>query len=219
MDLKEMNEKLMEALDESSEYSIDDFNKEFNNVNTTAVGNKDAFKIPLKFVNKSDNPNPEYAKYGDSGFDVRADVEETVSLAPTRLSVRRESIKTEYGDKTIVTDVELLKGETKVIPTGLFFDIPDNYEIQVRSRSGLSAKAQVVVTNSPGTVDSGYRGELKIILTNNGEKFFHIAKGDRIAQCVFSSVLTKNFVKLEQVDEISEDTDRGTGGFGSTGVN
>ena len=218
-DINKMNEKLMEAIDPNIDYSIDDFNNEFNNVDTTAVGNPDAFKIPLKFVNKSDNPNPEYAKNGDSGFDVRANVEESISLAPTRISVRKDTIKTEYGEKSIVTDVELLRGETKVIPTGLFFEIPDNYEIQARSRSGLSAKAQVVVTNSPGTVDSGYRGELKIILTNHGEKYFHINKGDKIAQCVFSSVLNDNFVDLQQVDEISDDTDRGADGFGSTGVN
>jgi dUTP pyrophosphatase len=210
-DLEKMNDKLMEAMDPNSDYSMDDFTNEFSNVNTTAVGNPDAFKIPLKFVNKSDNPNPEYAKEGDSGFDVRANVDETISLAPQRLSVRKED--------GVVTDVELLPAETKVIPTGLFFEIPENYEIQVRSRSGLSAKAQIVVTNSPGTVDSGYRGELKIILTNHGDKYFHIAKGDRIAQCVFSSVLTKQFVSLEEVSEISDETDRGAGGFGSTGVN
>jgi dUTP pyrophosphatase len=219
MDLNEMNDKLMEALDSNTEYSLDDFNKEFSNVTTTAAGNQDAFKIPLKFVNKSDNQNPEYAKKGDSGFDVRANVEKSISLAPTRISVRKDTIRTEYGEKSIVTDVELLRGETKVIPTGLFFEIPENYEIQARSRSGLSAKAQVVVTNSPGTVDSGYRGELKIILTNHGEKYFHINKGDKIAQCVFSSVLNDNFVDLQQVDEISDDTDRGADGFGSTRVN
>jgi dUTP pyrophosphatase len=220
-DINKMNEKLMEAIDPNIDYSIDDFNNEFNNVNTTAVGNPDAFKIPLKFVNKSDNPNPEYAKDGDSGFDVRANVEETVVLMPTRLSTRTASHSMPHLSKPIkvVESVQLIKGDTKVIPTGLFFEIPENYEIQARSRSGLSAKAQVVVTNSPGTVDSGYRGELKIILTNHGDEVFHIKKGDRIAQCVFSSVLNDNFVDLQQVDEISDDTDRGADGFGSTGVN
>jgi dUTP pyrophosphatase len=221
---KEIQEKLLVALDPNNEeYTIDDFNKEMSEEQPTDFG---SIKVPLKFENKSTNPDtenkknedPTYAKDGDSGFDVRANLEGSVSLAPTRISARKDTIRTEYGEKSIVTDVELLHGETKVIPTGLFFEIPRGFEIQVRSRSGLSAKAQVVVTNSPGTVDSGYRGELKIILTNHGEKYFHINNGDRIAQCVFASVLDNRVVDLQNVNEIIKDTERGNDGFGSTGV-
>ena len=101
----------------------------------------------------------------------------------------------------------------KLISTGLFPEIPVGYEIQVRSRSGLSAKHGVFVLNSPGTVDSDYRGEIKIILANMGCEPFKISKGDRIAQLVVSPV-TK--VKVISVDTISQ-TERGVGGFGSTG--
>jgi dUTP pyrophosphatase len=224
VDNTEAQKRLMEAIDPNNDYSMEDFNEEFNNINTTV--DMHSYKIPLKFVNKSvnkdndsgKNQNPEFAKDGDSGFDVRANVSETVVLMPTRLSLTKGEIKTEYGSKSIVENVELIHGETKVIPTGLFFEIPENYEIQVRSRSGLSAKAQVVVTNSPGTVDSGYRGELKIILTNHGDKVFHIKNGDRIAQCIFSNALTNKWVSLDEVNEISDNTERSESGFGSSGI-
>ena len=175
MDNTDAQNKLLDVLDPNSDYSMDDFNAEFNNPNTT-IDNLSNYKIPLKFVNKSvnkentsgKNQNPEFAKAGDSGFDVRANVSETIVLMPTRLSITKSEIKTEYGLKSIITDVELMHGETKVIPTGLFFEIPENYEIQVRSRSGLTAKAQVVVLNAPGTVDCF--SEDMMILTIDGDK-------------------------------------------------
>ncbi len=102
----------------------------------------------------------------------------------------------------------------KMVSTGVFPEIPENFEIQVRSRSGLAAKNGVFVLNSPGTVDSDYRGEIKVILANMSDKPFEIRKGDRIAQLVVSPVQQANF---EIVSDISE-TERSAGGFGSTGI-
>ncbi len=128
---------------------------------------------------------PTYAKPGDAGFDFHA---------------------TDEGF--------LLPGETAVIGTGLAFEIPEGYEIQVRPRSGLAAKHGITVLNSPGTVDAGYRGEVKVILHNAGHGAFEINKGDRIAQGVLSKV---NQAKFIEVDEL-EESERGADGFGSTGV-
>jgi len=114
----------------------------------------------------------------------------------------------------IKESVVIESGKSAIIPTGLFFEIPLGYEIQVRPRSGLAAKNQVTVLNTPGTIDSDYRGEVKIILINLGEKKFTINNGDRIAQIIVAPV-TRGF--FEKVESLSE-TERGTGGFGSTGV-
>ncbi len=107
------------------------------------------------------------------------------------------------------------KGMSAMIPTGLFFEIPEGYEIQVRPRSGLAFKNGVTVLNTPGTIDSDYRGELKIILINLGQEDFTVNNGDRIAQIIVAPVTQGNFVAS---DELSE-TERGSGGFGSTGKN
>lgn len=113
-----------------------------------------------------------------------------------------------------VIDIIINPNETKIIPTGLAFEIPDGYELQVRPRSGLSAKTKLRVSNSPGTIDSDYRGEVCIILDNiSSEESYTINKGERIAQGVISKV---EKITFEEVDELSS-TDRGTGGFGSTG--
>jgi dUTP pyrophosphatase len=117
-------------------------------------------------------------------------------------------------DLTSVEDVDILPGQTSVVSTGLAFELPLGIEIQVRSRSGLAAKYGVFVTNSPGTIDSDYRGIVKVILTNNGAYTFKVLKGDRIAQAVFSKY---EIVELEERGPLSE-TERGIGGFGSTGV-
>jgi len=101
-----------------------------------------------------------------------------------------------------------------VIPTGLFIEIPDGYEAQIRSRSGLALRSGVFVLNSPGTIDSDYRGEIKVILANTGHHPLIVKKGDRIAQMVFSPVTQATFEKAEELSK----TDRGTGGFGSTGI-
>ncbi|MBO4440886.1 dUTP diphosphatase [bacterium] len=111
-------------------------------------------------------------------------------------------------------DIVIKSGGRTVVPTGLFPEIPDGYELQVRSRSGLAAKNGLFVLNSPGTIDSDYRGEIKVILANLGEEDFVISKGDRIAQLILSPVLQALFV---ETDELSGSS-RGEGGFGSTGV-
>jgi dUTP pyrophosphatase len=106
-----------------------------------------------------------------------------------------------------------------MVPTGLYFDIPENFEIQVRPRSGLAAKNGVTVLNTPGTVDSDYTGEVKVILINHGNQEFVINNVDRIAQAVLSSVTAKNVVSFSKIEEISKNTNRASGGFGSTGKN
>lgn len=105
-------------------------------------------------------------------------------------------------------------GEWVMVPTGLFLEIPEGYEGQVRSRSGLAAKSGVFVLNSPGTIDSDYRGEIKVILANSGPNPFPVFIGDRIAQLVISPIIQATF---EEAQNLSQ-TVRGTGGFGSTGV-
>ena len=109
--------------------------------------------------------------------------------------------------------VVIKKGERAMIPTGLFFEIPEGYEVQVRPRSGLAAKNGVTVLNTPGTIDSDYRGEVKVILINLGSEDFTVSNGDRIAQIVVAPVTIACFEGVNALDE----TERGTGGFGSTG--
>ena len=111
-------------------------------------------------------------------------------------------------------EIEIKPGETKIIPTGLFVGIPKNFEIQIRPRSGLAAKNQISVLNTPGTIDADYRGELKVILINLSDKIFIVEKGLRIAQMVVCPVVR---AKLKEVETLN-DTKRGSGGFGSTGV-
>ena len=109
----------------------------------------------------------------------------------------------------------LAPGETALVPTGLFLEIPPGYEVQVRPRSGLALNHGVILPNSPGTIDSDYRGELKIILMNLGKQAFAVKKGDRVAQIVASRVVRADFEESGQLTE----TRRGHGGFGSTGKN
>ena len=110
--------------------------------------------------------------------------------------------------------IEIKPGKSVIIPTGLALSIPKNYEIQIRPRSGLASKNQVSVLNTPGTIDADYRGELKVILINLSDKIFKIEKGLRIAQMVLCPVIK---AVLKEVDEL-EETKRGSGGFGSTGI-
>lgn len=114
----------------------------------------------------------------------------------------------------ICQPVTIPAGKTAVVPTGLFFEIPQGYEVQIRPRSGLAAKNSVTVLNTPGTIDSDYRGEIKVILSNFGENEFVINNGDRIAQMVIAPVVQASFTVVSELS----DTARGTGGFGSTGV-
>ena len=128
---------------------------------------------------------PAYAHPSDAGMDVRS-----------------------------VADLVIPAGGRALVPTGLVAIIPPMYEIQVRPRSGLALKHGVTVLNTPGTIDSGYRGEIGVILANFGDKDFSVSKGDKVAQLVFAPVVQP---EVEETDTIDE-TDRGAGGFGSTGV-
>ena len=133
-------------------------------------------------------PLPKYETEGSSGMDLTANIENSLIITP---------------------------GKTMVIPTGIALSIPKNFEIQIRPRSGLAAKNQISVLNTPGTIDSDYRGEIKVILVNLGKNSFTVEKGARIAQMVMCPI-TK--AKIKEVDNL-EQTSRGTGGFGSTGSN
>ena len=145
-------------------------------------------KVAIKFINKSKNENPVYAKEGDSGFDLRAD---------------------EGGS--------LKSLERKLVSTGLYFELPEGYELQIRPRSGLAYKKGVTVLNTPGTVDTGYRGEIKVLLINLSNEEFTWEKGERIARGVISPRVSTDYGELIEVKEISE-SERGEGGFGSTGT-
>lgn len=111
-------------------------------------------------------------------------------------------------------DTTLVPGRSQVVPSGVFLELPPNYEAQIRPRSGLAAKFDLMLTNSPGTIDAGYRGEVGIIMYNGGKNDFAIKRGDRIAQMVITELPE---VELIDSDALSE-TGRGAGGFGSTGV-
>lgn len=134
----------------------------------------------------SDIPLPEYATPGSSGMDIRAAVENEIVIEP---------------------------GKIMLVPTNISVEIPFGYEIQVRPRSGLAAKHGIGVLNSPGTIDSDYRGEIKIILFNFSDKSFTISRGDRIAQLIIAEVITANLIHTAQLNSSS----RGEGGFGHTG--
>ena len=114
----------------------------------------------------------------------------------------------------IEKQIKIKPGKTSIIPTGISMSIPKNFEIQIRSRSGLAAKSQISVLNSPGTIDADYRGELKVILINLSNKSFVVEKGARIAQMVLCPIVKANFKEVDNLD----DTIRGDGGFGSTGL-
>lgn len=141
----------------------------------------------VKIVNKSKFPLPAYAKEGDSGMDVRANIEEAIVLQPL---------------------------ERKLIPTGIYVDLPKNTEIQVRPRSGLALKRGLTVLNTPGTVDEGYTNEIGVILINLSNEPQTIEPGERIAQLVAATV---THMELEEVSEITKQTDRGGTGYGDSG--
>jgi len=142
----------------------------------------------VKIINNSNNPLPEYATIGSSGMDIRAFLSEPVILMPL---------------------------QRVLVPTGLYLELPENMEAQVRPRSGLAIKQGITCLNSPGTVDADYRGEIKIILINLSDQPQTIQSGDRIAQMV---VQTVEKIVWDQVENLNE-TSRGQGGFGHTGKN
>jgi len=151
---------------------------------------EETLKPKLKFINKSDNPDPTFAKEGDSGFDLRANIE---------------------------FDMQVPIGKVRIVPTGLYFEVKKGLEIQIRSRSGLAANKGIMVLNSPGTIDSDYRGEVKIILANFGEFPLTVTHGDRIAQGVVCPVYGEGNLDMIKVEKLSE-TQRNTSGFGDSGV-
>lgn len=143
--------------------------------------------MEVKIINKSNNALPEYQTSGAAGMDIRA---------------------------FVPSDIRIKPGEVKLVPTGLYLEIPKGYEIQVRARSGLALKNSIGVANGIGTIDSDYRGELCVILVNFGQNEFVVKNGDRIAQMVLNKYEPIEFV----VDEELSSTERGEGGFGSSGV-
>ena len=143
-------------------------------------------EILIKRLSK-DVALPKYETEGSSGLDLAANIDEQIKILP---------------------------GKSEIISTGLAVAIPKNFEIQIRPRSGLAAKSQISVLNTPGTIDADYRGELKVILINLSDKVFVVEKGLRIAQMVLCPVVKAT---LKEVTEL-ENTERGSGGFGSTGI-
>ena len=146
--------------------------------------NKNNMKV--KIINTSSNPLPHYATVGSAGVDLRANIEESIIL---------ESL------------------ERKVIPTGLYIELPIGYEAQIRPRSGLAFKKGLSIPNAPGTIDSDYRGEIGVILINLSKEPIEITPGERVAQMVIAKY---EQIEWEQVEVLS-DSDRGAGGYGSTG--
>lgn len=143
--------------------------------------------VKIKIVNRGSQQLPAYATPESAGMDLRANITEPVVLHPL---------------------------ERRIIPTGLYIALPPGYEAQVRPRSGLAFKHGITVLNSPGTIDSDYRGELGVLLVNLSNEDFTVKAGERIAQMVIARHEQGEFVEVEQLD----DTERGAGGYGHTGV-
>lgn len=145
-------------------------------------------KLVIKRMeNAKDLPIPQYMTLGSAGMDLYANVDDTVIINPN---------------------------EIKIIPTGIAIALPNCYEAQIRPRSGLAAKYGISLVNTPGTIDSDYRGEIKVIMINFGTNPFEVKRGDRIAQMVINKIEIPEIVEVEELDE----TERGKGGFGSTGL-
>lgn len=148
---------------------------------------KEVFVITVKVTRRDGAVIPEYISKGAAGADLCASLEAAVVIEPN---------------------------ETMLVPTGIYLAIPPGYEAQVRPRSGLALKHGITFLNSPGTIDSDYRGEVKLIMTNLGKEPFKVENGMRIGQMVFSKVYRGEFIEVEELDE----TDRNEGGFGHTGI-
>lgn len=142
--------------------------------------------MKIKIINKSHHPLPEYATSYSAGLDLRANITEAITLKPL---------------------------ERTLVPTGLFIELPQGYEAQIRPRSGLALKHGLTVLNSPGTIDADYRGEIRVILINLSNEEFVIRDGERICQMVIASHEQVSWIQVDALDE----TDRGAGGFGHTG--
>lgn len=143
--------------------------------------------MKVKIINRSGHALPSYETTASAGLDVRANLDQKVELKPLQRAL---------------------------IKTGLFMEIPEGYECQIRPRSGLALKNGITVLNSPGTIDADYRGEIGVILINLSDETFTIENGERIAQLIFAQVEQAEWVETE----VLSDSERGAGGFGSTGV-
>ena len=185
--LKSVQSKVSNFNKSDSQFNVDDLISNMDELDDILL-NQSAGKLKLEYTNESNNGEPEYAYESDSGFDLRS-----------------------------TEDLWIQANDRKLIPTGLRFDIPDGYEIQVRSKSGLALKQGLMVLNSPGTVDSGYQGEVKVIMFNTTNERIKIEKGQKIAQAVICPVVNGKWVNLIKVEEIGE-KDRNDKGFGSTGL-
>lgn len=141
----------------------------------------------VKIINKSNNPLPSYATVSSSGMDLRASLSHSINISP---------------------------GERALVPTGIYIQLPEGYEAQVRPRSGLALKHGITVLNSPGTVDADYRGEIRVLLVNLGNSMFTVNEGDRIAQIVFAKYEKGEFIEVDRLDG----TERADGSFGHTGI-
>ena len=142
--------------------------------------------MKIRIVNKSTNALPQYATSQSAGIDLRANLSEAVTLKPM---------------------------DRKLIPTGLFIELPEGYEAQIRPRSGLALKHGITVLNTPGTIDADYRGEIGVILINLSNEDFKIEHGERICQMVIARHEQAEWIQVEELNE----TERGAGGFGHTG--
>ncbi len=145
-----------------------------------------ANELKVKIVNKSGNPDPEYGSEHAAGMDIRACLKQDLVIKP---------------------------GEIKLVPTGIYIELPVGYEAQIRPRSGLALKHGLTVLNTPGTIDADYRGEVGIILINHGESDFTVRNGDRICQMIVAKHEKVEWINVEKLN----DTSRGEGGFGHTG--
>lgn len=142
----------------------------------------------VKIINKSKHQLPQYSTVHSAGMDLRANIEHPITIHPL---------------------------QRVLVPTGLFIELPEGHEAQIRPRSGLAAKHGVTVLNSPGTIDADYRGEIKVILVNLSNEEFVINDGERICQMVVAQYVNVNLINVE----ILEESQRGSGGFGHTGTN
>lgn len=143
--------------------------------------------VNIKVINKGHHPLPAYATSQSAGMDLRANIDESITLQPL---------------------------ERQLISTGLYIALPEGYEAQVRPRSGLALKHGITVLNSPGTIDADYRGEIKVLLVNLSQENFVINDGERIAQMVIARHETAVFNEVTELEE----TERGAGGYGHTGI-
>lgn len=143
--------------------------------------------MTVKIINRSDNPLPQYESQQAAGMDIRCFISEPVTLQPL---------------------------ERKLFPTGLFIELPDGYEAQIRPRSGLALKRGLTVLNTPGTIDADYRGEIGIILINLSQQPQAVEPGERIAQMVIAPCVQPQLVEVQEINQ----TQRGEGGFGHSGT-